>query len=687
MQLLERNYELKDEELIAKIHKEHKRIDIIYLMQRYIEAPTDYIRNELKKISQSNFKKLDARIDECLKVTIDNKLTHLLVVDATFFLKTMGLDEYKEFKNTDTYKIFDKYVFPVSFRISNLNLSIIIKQLLACKNLDGSKHYDILIKSFNIAIKQLDKIKETYNLDIKTINYFTKGLLKDISYTVDSIFNAERFIKFNNDFSKLTDELSTLNHSFYIAKGNDEERERLHKDIEALEDELTNISNKEYDNIIGYNEVNGIYEINPDTVKFNIEELKRMIKSRFNICNNDESNKEQLKYVLWIMQLTANEKTDTLPFQDKFILDNMIIPWSQELRELLGEDFDNTNFNIEEAIKYINRLRTDGEYKSQYYKTKALKRVFGYGDEACEVEINKLVKLDMSREYINSEASNIGMLMLNSLLEDGELVKEYSIKEYSKIANKSIDKKMVFIKKGNAISDQALNLLHYLIGEIEDNALNTSTNSGMKFYKTEFCRAIKKELRGKKWGYISDLVYELQQVQFRILTHEEYEKHLKSNRRMKSIPLFTYQELDINGDDTKLEFDIPLLKYLRGIGKFRRDINRDITEVIFTKPRVYKIARYAVMESFRNENFVERKIDTLINSIGETEKYNAYSNKRKYLQYLFNDVCKANTYLLNGVSIKMDKCNEGNKAQSRVSISGTSKLVLKNKKNKKNKKF
>lgn len=52
----------------------------------------------------------------------------------------------------------------------------------------------------------------------------------------------------------------------------------------------------------------------------------------------------------------------------------MLIPWSQELRELLGEDFDNTNFNIDEAINYIGRLRDKGEYKSQYYKIKALKK-------------------------------------------------------------------------------------------------------------------------------------------------------------------------------------------------------------------------------------------------------------------------------------------------------------------------
>ena len=104
---------------------------------------------------------------------------------------------------------------------------------------------------------------------------------------------------------------------------------------------------------------------------------------------------------------------------------------------------------------------------------------------------------------------------------------------------------------------------------------------------------------------------------------------------------------------------------------------------MFSRPRIYKIARYAVMESFRNENDVLRKIDTLIESIGDSERFNNDSNKRRYLAKLKDDVERANSYLISGASIKMDKCNVGTKAEARVLISGTSKLALKNKNAKK----
>lgn len=413
-----------------------------------------------------------------------------------------------------------------------------------------------------------------------------------------------------------------------------------------------------------------------------------MAEKMFMKAETDAQAEEAYAQVLYMVSLNLMNKftkefgANEIPLREipdtnmMYIL--AIAPMVRSAEELEIPINETTIVNMEAAIKYTDRIRREGPYKSRYYHIKALTKVFP--QDIIENKTNtELVKLDRSREYINSEASDIGLLMLNAISEDGELIKEYSIIENKGHKKELVTKNMVFIKKGKAVSDQALNLLHYLIGEIEDNVCNNSNATGMKFYKTEFCGAIKKDLRGKKWGYIADLVLELQQVQYRILTKEEYEHHIKTRQRMKAIPLFSYKELDINGDDIKLEFDIPLIKYLRGISKFKRDIDRGITGVMFSKPRIYKIARYAVMESFRNSSFVERKIDTLIESIGETEKYINNTNKRRYLYDLYEDVNRANKFLINGVSIKMDKCNQSTKEAARVSISGTSKLRIKNK--------
>lgn len=669
MTLLKRNYELDEKALIQAIQETGGKIDVIYLMQKYAKVPSDIARNELNKISKQDFKRLTEHIDKCLTITVENNLTHLLCVGPDYFIRSKSFEGYREYQESEEYQQYIKYVMPVAHRINDLHLYIVSKQLSSSKNIN---HYDVLIKSLNTAFKYLNSIKSKFNLNIETMNYFTQGLLQKICYVVDAVFNPERFIEFNINIEKLTDVLVTLHDAFFKEKEFDKQ-EGIRKEIKIIECELDTINGIQYDKIIGYNEIDGLYNIKPNELEFNFEELKNMIKLKFNTNNKEVENIEQLKYVSWIMQLKANKKNGVLPFQDKFILDNMIVPWSHELRELLGEDFDNTNFNIDEAINYIGRLRDKGEYKSQYYKIKALKKVFDYRITEGYNNNAQLVRLDMSRDYINSEASDIGLLMLNVLSEDGQVIKPYNFK----------GKEMYFVKEGPAVSDEALNLFHYLIGEIEDNVPNTSEITGMKFYKTEFCKSMKKDLRGKKFYYIADLVRELQQVQYKIFTSEEYEKIKTSQRRAKAIPLFTYDEIDFNGDDIELNFNIPIVKYFRGLNRFARAINRDITSIMFSRPRIYKIARYAVMESFRNENDVLRKIDTLIESIGDSERFNNDSNKRRYLAKLKDDVERANSYLISGASIKMDKCNVGTKAEARVLISGTSKLALKNKNAKK----
>lgn len=658
---MERNYELDEEALIKKIKSDHRMIDIIYLMQKYVKAPSTLAKEELREISKNNSKKLSNRIDECLKVTIENNLTHLLTADAAFFLRTMDPQKYREFKNTDTYKIFDKYVFPVSFRISDFHLSITIKQILSCKNLDSTKQYDILIKSLNAAIKYLNDLETTYSLDIKTMNYFTKELLKDISHTVDAVFNSERFIKFNENISRLTDELSVLNDAFYKAKGNNEERERLHKDIEALEDELSTISNKEYDNIIGFNEINGIYEVNPDKVRFNFEELKRMIKSRFNTSNNT-ANKEQLKYVLWIMQLTANSKTDILPFQDKFILDNMIIPWSQELRELLGEDFDNTNFNIEESIKYINRLRTDGEYKSLYYKTVALKRIFEVSDKPKNLNITEY----KYRDTLTTDYSDRMNCILKVLKKNGTK------------AEPALEEKNGFIvyKNGNALDDSDIELFWYLIGELEEHGCEQE----IVFRKSDIVNNMGyKSLRGNKLDNLTSSLMNLNAQSIAIIDNRDD----KVGKRLDKVNFKKFKGTQLlradiigEGDEVLIKFTSPFSKYFRQQKQFGRLLNREmINKYLYSNTRVLKISRELSRMLFINGqknkkqiSSIEINYDTLIKNIGEWDRYTSHSNQRVYLSRLTKDIEKAISYIDKGFNHEIIKTTPRNISNGKIKL-------------------
>lgn len=646
----------------------------IDILHDYIENPNVEFRSELldiKKYSDSNFGEI---INCYLKYISDNDMHYLLDIDTSNIIEFEGVDKYREFQESNDFKLYSQYVIPIRDAINFSATAFLISSITKLK--ENISYKNVLLKSISLVDKYLFNLRIKFKLSPETINRFAFGLLMNICDDAYYIFNYELA---SEEFKKLGELLARFNELQQFLSENKNNREIqaiIQKQIDELDSIIDDTREDIYKHVAGNFELIEIDKIKDNKTYFNFDEFKNLVKERFkNDINSDsnDNNENQLKYFLWLVHINTLKKTGENPLENRFILDNMLIPWSQELRELLGEDFDNTNFNIDEAINYIGRLRDKGEYKSQYYKIKALKKVFDYGITEGYNNNAQLVRLDMSRDYINSEASDIGLLMLNVLSQDGQVIKPYNFK----------GKEMYFVKEGPAISDEALNLFHYLIGEIEDNVPNTSEITGMKFYKTEFCKAMKKDLRGKKFYYIADLVRELQQVQYKIFTLEEYEKIKTSKRRAKAIPLFIYEEIDFNGDDIELNFNIPIVKYFRGLNRFARAINRDITSIMFSRPRIYKIARYAVMESFRNENDVLRKIDTLIESIGDSERFNNDSNKRRYLAKLKDDVERANSYLISGASIKMDKCNVGTKAEARVLISGTSKLALKNKNSKK----
>lgn len=659
---MERNYELDEEALVKIIQETGRKIDIIYLMQKYTKAPSDIARNELHTISKQSFNRITEFVDKCLEIAVENNLTHLLCVSPSYFIKTKSFEEYTEYKDSEEYKTYIEYVAPVPSRISDLHLSIINKQLLNTKNINNVNHYDILIKSLNAAVKYLKSIEKKFNLNVATMNYFTQELLQDVCCVVDAVFNAERFINFNINSRKLTNEMSELYNSFYKAKGNVEEQESIREKITILENEFTAISIAEGNKIIGNREIRELYNITPSELEFNFKELKRMIKLKFSTNNKHTENIEQLKYVAWIMQLKTNKKEDVLPFQDKFILDNMIVPWSQELRELLGEDFDNTNFNIEEAINYIGRLRTKGDYSNtpqgRKYKLTALKKVFCLMDK----QYTKADVLVLNKEILNADYSVRTGLIIQAMREMGT-EKNPVIKS---------NRGLTITKYGISCSPKAIVLFNYLLGQFVENGTNTTKI----LLNEEFYRGL--NLSNGRGNNLKDIKQQIGAIagQYIYIDDEKNKdkatKQIKGNLKQASVSklktkgasLIDIKYTEIEGQDAII-FTIPLMKMFCSHTQHDRLVDAKAIEHWSQKPRILLITRELGKLS-RNKREHTLSIETLLRNIGEWERYKNYSDKKKYFQRLNKDINKAIDYMKTDKSFKYAGCTNGTFKEARI---------------------
>ena len=656
---MERNYELEEEALIKEIQENNRQIDVIYLMQKYAKAPSDISKKELSRISKRNLKKLTEHIDECLTVTIENDLSHLLCVGPDYFIKTKSIEEYRLYRDSEEYKTYTKYVAPISHRINDLHLSITISQLLKSKNIN---HNEILIKSLNTAFNYLKDLALKFKLDIGTINFFTQGLLKDICHTVDSVFNHKRFISFNSNVNKVTNELINLHNSLYNARGNNENEESIRKEIEVLEFELATISSREYDKIIGYNEIDVLSKIEPEKLEFNFEELKKMIKLKFSTSNKEAENIEQLKYVMWIMRLEANKKSNTFPFQDKFILEKMINPWSQELREILGEDFDNTNFDIEEAIKYIDRLRTKGEYSNtpqgRKYKATTLKKIFCLTDK----QYTKADVIVLNKEILNTDYSVRTGLIIQAMREMGT-EKNPVIKS---------NRGLTITKYGISCSPKAIVLFNYLLGQFVENGANTTKI----LLNEEFYRGL--NLSNGRGNNLNDIKQQIGAIagQYIYIDDEKAKdkatKQIKgnlkkdsiSNLKIKGTSLINIKYTEIEGQDAII-FTIPLMKMFCSHKQHDRLVDAKAIEHWSKKPRILLITRELGKLS-RNKKEHTLSIETLLKNIGEWDRYKNYSDKKKYFQRLNADINKAIAYMKTDKSFKYSGCTNGTFKEARI---------------------
>lgn len=601
-----------------------------------------------------------------LKNIYNNLVNHLLIMVIKYNLESFIDMPISELYEKYSYEEIDKYKESIEFKIINecvlslpdyfkeISKTMVVDSVISIKK--NISHNLVLTKALSLAEKYLDNLSKSFNLSIKNFNFLAFSLIDGICSITYQSFNIDEYEEYLSIYYKKEDELKYLESEIYF-KDSFEEKEKFEKAMlyaksSKLKLELSDIKSNFHKKIIGFNILETFKEINNVNKKLDFKELKKMIKLEFDINVREKENSQQLKYLLWIIHLHANKKSDVLAFQDKFILDNMIIPWSEELSDLIEGDFDQSNFNVDEAINYIGRLRTKGEYsdtsQGRRYKTIALKKVFGLSIKVENLSITEY----KYRDTLTTDYSD----RMNSILK---VLKKHGTKN-----NPAKEEKNGFIvyKNGNALDDSDIELFHYLIGELEEHGCETE----IVFRKSDIVNNMGyTSLRGNKLDNLTSSLMNINAQSIAIVDtrKDKVGKRLgENNRNFKGTQLLR-ADFEGDGDEVLIKFTSPFSKYFRDQKQFGRLLNREmLNKYLYANTRVLKIARelsrmlfISNQKSKKSLETVGINYDTLIKKIDEWDKYSTHSNQRVYLQRLTNDISKAISYIENDIKYELIK--------------------------------
>ena len=141
----------------------------------------------------------------------------------------------------------------------------------------------------------------------------------------------------------------------------------------------------------------------------------------------------------------------------------LIFPVTQSLKEEGYIIDENTTFNTDEAIKYIDRVLDKGEYtdtpQGRRYKLLAFKRMFNLGEEQKPTQITEY----KARNTLTTDFSD----RMNVILK---VLKKQGTKELPATEEKN---GFTVYKNGSPLDDSDIELFHYLIGELEEHGCET----------------------------------------------------------------------------------------------------------------------------------------------------------------------------------------------------------------------
>lgn len=625
------------------------------LINNYIETRSDEDFDFLKTYSKASVTALKTDIAKKLKKTIELNLEKFISIPYADLVKQYPYDEFQKYKNSSEFELCNRYVFIIPYMLSDLAKGFVINSVISIKS--DITYEKILLKTTTIIEKYLISIKDKFNLSIKTFNFLSFIMLNEAYCFTYQFLNLDKYINYLESLYRkkteirLLDEKIFLNGSFTnIDKAS---MDILFADSSKLNAELLNIEAEFFNDAIGLDVLSKMKEVNDFNTEFAFKDLKNYIQRVFDTISTPNNEKDmQLTYVVWLMHLSFVKKANMSPFDNEYILENLINPWTQELSELLGENFNNSNFNIEEAISFIERLRTKGNYSNtttgKRYKKIALKKVFGLSIKVENLSITEY----KYRDTLTTDYSD----RMNSILK---VLKKHGTKN-----NPAKEEKNGFTvyKNGNALDDSDIELFHYLIGELEEHGCETE----IVFRKSDIVNNMGyTSLRGNKLDNLTSSLLNINAQSIAIIDNrkDKVGKRLgESNRNFKGTQLLR-ADFEGDGDEVLIKFTSPFSKYFRDQKQFGRLLNREmLNKYLYANTRVLKIARelsrmifISNQKSKKSLGTLEINYDTLIKNIDEWDKYSTHSNQRVYLQRLTNDISKAISYIENDIKYELIK--------------------------------
>lgn len=618
----------------------------------FINKRDDESKNSLRKWSRQRKAELNEKINNNLTKIIQNNLESFIPTTYSGLFNKYSYDEIQEYKETEEFKLCNEYVFILPYILAEIAEALVVDSFISIKN---NIEYDlVLVKALSLGDKYLNNISEKFNLSVESFNFLAFYFVKDICTKVYQTFNFYEYKQYLFIYHKKKDELKALDESIYPeAIIGIQDLESLWTDRDKLKSELVEIRNNFQSKIIGYNALMEL-KLLGSKLKFSFKSFKYYIQKLFtnNTAIADDEQNAQLTYIVWLMNLSLIKKNNISPYDDDYILNNLIIPWSDELKELLGNDFDNSTFNIEEATNFIKRLRTKGNYSNtptgKRYKTIALKKVFGLSIKVENLSITEY----KYRDTLTTDYSD----RMNSILK---VLKKHGTKN-----NPAKEEKNGFIvyKNGNALDDSDIELFHYLIGELEEHGCETE----IVFRKSDIVNNMGyTSLRGNKLDNLTSSLMNINAQSIAIVDtrKDKVGKRLgENNRNFKGTQLLR-ADFEGDGDEVLIKFTSPFSKYFRDQKQFGRLLNREmLNKYLYANTRVLKIARelsrmlfISNQKSKKSLETVEINYDTLIKNIDEWDKYSTHSNQRVYLQRLTNDISKAISYIENDIKHELIK--------------------------------
>ncbi len=336
----------------------------------------------------------------------------------------------------------------------------------------------------------------------------------------------------------------------------------------------------------------------------------------------------------------------------------LIFPVTQSLKEEGYIIDENTTFNTDEAIKYIDRVLDKGEYtdtpQGRRYKLLAFKRMFNLSDK----KYSKDDVMVFNKDIINNDFSVRQDLLLEVMGQYGDK------KNPVTISNRNI----TISKIGVACDDQDKILFDFLLGQFVENG-GEKTKIVLR---SDMLEALNFDGKGDRFDFIKKSLGAIATQVIFIDDEKNSDKVTKQIRKnisekgrhnLKSVGanLLNFKYIEIEGE-LAIEFDIPLMKVFCAHKQFDRIISNEVLRHWLQNPRIYWITR-ELSALIRNKNLQTLKIETLLKNIGEWERYKSYSNKRIYLQRLNKDIDIAISYLSKG-AISYNKCSPSTLKQS-----------------------